>query len=129
MPRDRALQKQQQHQPIGRTQGQDQLRVTRTRLVPPRPQSELEAERGRASVVVLKELGTNLFPRHGRGWVLLMGIKAGLKLLKLDRHKGRCLRVLGRNTVPNVLGKLDSLGHGEVEEVGFGLVHVGSIDR
>lgn len=79
-------------------------------------------------MVVLKELGTNLSPRHGRGRVFLMGIKASLKLLKLGGRKSCCLRILGRDTVPNVLGKLDSLGHGEVEEVGFVLTHVGSID-
>jgi len=80
-------------------------------------------------VIALEQLRADLLPRHGRGWVLLVRVKASLKLLKLGRCKGHSLRVFGRDAVPNVLGKLDSLGHGKTEEVEFGLAHRGSIDR
>ena len=57
-----------------------------------------------------------------------MGIEPDLKLLTLSGCQRRCLRVPGCDTVPDVCGKMDPLGHGEVKEIGFGLAHGGGID-
>jgi hypothetical protein len=54
---------------------------------------------------------------------LIVCVEASLKHLELGGREGRRLRVFGCDTVPNVFGKLDSLGHGKAKESGFWLAH------
>lgn len=73
----------------------------------------------------MKQFRANPLPWHGRGRVLLVRVQPRLKLLYLGGRERRSVRALGRNTVPDVLDKLNPLGYGEVHEVGTGPAHVG----
>ena len=58
-----------------------------------------------------------------------MSVKADLNFLELKRSKRSSFRAFGGNAVPNILGKLNAFGDGQVEEIGSGLAHAGSIGR
>jgi len=78
---------------------------------------------------VLKQFRANPLPWYGRGRVLLVRVQACLKLPYLGGRERRSVRAFGRNTVPDVLDKLNPLGYGEVHEVGSGLAHGGQYSR
>lgn len=76
-----------------------------------------------------EQLGTNLVPRHRAGRILIMRIQAILNLLELGRRERSGFGTLGRNTVPDVLDKLDPLGDGEAVKIRSWLTHIHSIQR